>query len=99
MSEWGDGAEARISAFAEKAAYAFSYCGSEDALEWVRQNWHMSVKPYFDAFIGDVRKTDALLSTDYFSVDGIYKDVYNPIFAFLSPIVIVVPSSAFQPAK
>ena len=88
MIERGGGADARISAFAEKAAYAFSYCGSEDALEWVQQNWHMSVKPYFDAFIADVRKTDVPLSTDYFSVDGIYKDVSNPIFTFLSPKMI-----------
>lgn len=86
--EQGSGEEARISAFAEKAAYAFSYCGSEDALEWVQQNWHVSVKPYFDAFIEDVRKTEAPLSPDYFSVDGIYKDVSNPIFTFLSPKMI-----------
>ena len=82
------GEEARISVFAEKAAHAFSYCGSEDALEWVQQNWYGSVKPYFDAFIADVRKTEAPLSTDYFSVDGIYKDVSNPIFTFLSPKMI-----------
>lgn len=88
MTERDGGAEARISAFAEKAAYAFSYCGSEDALEWVQQNWHGSVKPYFDAFVDDVRKTEAPLSTDYFSVDGIYKDVSNPIFTFLSPKMI-----------
>lgn len=88
LTERGGGAEARISAFAEKAAHAFSYCGSEDALEWVQQNWLWSVKPYFDAFIEDVRKTDAPLSTDYFSVDGIYKDVSNPIFTFLSPKMI-----------
>ena len=86
--EQGSGEEARISVFAEKAAYAFSYCGSEDALEWVQQNWHISVKPYFDAFIEDVRKTEAPLSPDYFSVDGIYKDVSNPIFTFLSPKMI-----------
>ena len=88
LTERDDGAEARISAFAEKAAHAFSYCGSEDALEWVQQNWHMSVEPYFDAFISDVHKTEVPLSTDYFSVDGIYKDVSNPIFTFLSPKMI-----------
>lgn len=93
MTGRGGGAEARISAFAEKAAHAFSYCGSEDALEWVLQNWHVSVKPYFDAFIEDVRKTDVPLSTDYFSVDGIYKDVSNPIFTFLSPKMISSASS------
>ena len=82
------GEEARISVFAEKAAHAFSYCGSEDALEWVQQNWYMSVEPYFDAFIEDVRKAEVPLSTDYFSVDGIYKDVSNPIFTFLSPKMI-----------
>lgn len=88
MTERDGGAEARISAFAGKAAYAFSYCGSEDALEWVQQNWHGSVKPYFDAFIADVRNADAPLSTDYFSVDGIYTNLSNPIFTFLSPKMI-----------
>ena len=88
LTERGGGAEARISAFAEKAAHAFSYCGSEDALEWVQENWRGSVKPYFDAFIEDVRRTEAPLPTDYFSVDGIYKDVSNPIFTFLSPKMI-----------
>ena len=82
------GADARISVFAEKAAYAFSYCGSEDALEWVQQNWHISVKPYFDAFVADVRKTEVPLSPDYFSVDGIYTNLSNPIFTFLSPKMI-----------
>ena len=82
------GEEARISVFAEKAAHAFSYCGSEDALEWVQQNWLWSVKPYFDAFIEDVRKTDVPLSMDYFSVDGIYTNLSNPIFTFLSPKMI-----------
>ena len=86
--EHGSGEEVRISAFAEKAAYAFSYCGAEDAIEWVRQNWHGSVKPYFDAFLADVRKTEAPLSTDYFSVDGIYTNLSNPIFTFLSPKMI-----------
>ena len=82
------GAEARISVLAEKAAHAFSYCGSEDALEWVQQNWHVSVKPYFDAFVADVRKTEVPLSPDYFSVDGIYTNLSNPIFTFLSPKMI-----------
>lgn len=88
MTERSEGAEARISVFAEKAAHAFSYCGSEDALAWVQQNWLWSVKPYFDAFIEDVRKTDVPLSTDYFSVDGIYTNLSNPIFTFLSPKII-----------
>lgn len=88
MTERSEGAEVRISVFAEKAAHAFSYCGSEDALEWVQQNWHGSVKPYFDAFVADVRKTEVPLSPDYFSVDGIYTNLSNPIFTFLSPKMI-----------
>ena len=88
MTKRGHGTDTRISAFAEKAAHAFSYCGSEDALEWVQQNWHVSVKPYFDAFVADVRKTEVPLSPDYFSVDGIYTNLSNPIFTFLSPKMI-----------